>query len=97
MDLLDIFKAGLEKPLHLFPVASMQYVQQEQMKGKSKISALAQARKKWLGSGDFARGESADPYYHVCFKSTDPLDLDFENVSKAVFGPLLEHATIQGI
>jgi len=97
MDLLDIFKAGLEKPLHLFPVASLEYVQQEQIKGKSKISALALARKKWLGSGDFARGESADPYYHVCFKSTDPLDLDFENVSKAVFGPLLEHATIQGI
>jgi exodeoxyribonuclease V gamma subunit len=89
MDLLNMFKAGLQKPLHLFPGSSLEYVQQEQVKSKSKISALTQARKKWQGSGDYARGESNDPYYDICFKMTDPLDQAFEEVSKAVFGPLL--------
>ena len=55
----------------------------------SASAALIQARKKWQGSGDFARGESVDPYYDICFRTTDPLDQDFEDVSKAVFGPLL--------
>jgi exodeoxyribonuclease V gamma subunit len=73
MDLFNMFKAGLAKPLHFFPVSSLEYVQQEQIKGKSKTTALTQAQKKWLGS-DYARGESDDPYYDICFKMTDPLD-----------------------
>jgi exodeoxyribonuclease V gamma subunit len=91
-DLLKIYKAGLEKPLHLFPGSSLEYVQQ-QAKGKSRAAALTLARKKWQGSGDYARGESADPYYNICFKTTDPLDQAFEDVSKAVFGPLLASIT----
>jgi len=93
MDLFNMFKGGLEKPLHFFPGSSLEYVQQEQLKSKSKITALIQARKKWQGSGDYARGESDDPYYNICFKMTDPLDQAFEDVSKAVFGPLLASIT----
>jgi exodeoxyribonuclease V gamma subunit len=93
MDLLKLFKAGLEKPLHFFPGSSWEYVQQEQLKSKSKKTALMQARKKWQGSGDYARGESDDPYYNICFKMSDPLDRAFEDVSKAVFGPLLASIT----
>jgi exodeoxyribonuclease V gamma subunit len=93
LDLFNWFKAGLEKPLHFFPGSSLEYVQQEQIKGKSKATALARARTKWQGSGDFARGESADPYYDICFKITDPLDQTFEEISKAVFGPLLANIT----
>ena len=88
-----MFKGGLEKPLHFFPGSSLEYVQQEQLKSKSKITALIQARKKWQGSGDYARGESDDPYYNICFKMTDPLDQAFEDVSNAVFGPLLASIT----
>jgi exodeoxyribonuclease V gamma subunit len=88
-DLLNMFKTGLEEPLHFFPVSSLEYVRQAQEKSKSKTAALIQAQKKWQGSGRFARGESEDPYYDICFKVTDPLDQDFEKLSKAVFGPLL--------
>jgi exodeoxyribonuclease V gamma subunit len=88
MDLFKMFKAGLKRPLHLFPGSSLVYVQQ-QIKGKSRAAALTLAQKKWQGSGDYVRGESADPYYDVCFKTTDPLDQAFEEVSEAVFGPLL--------
>ncbi|MDH3884909.1 MAG: exodeoxyribonuclease V subunit gamma, partial [Desulfobacterales bacterium] len=93
MDLFNLFKGGLEKPLHFFPRSSLEYVQQEQLKSKSKITALIRARKKWQGSGDYARGESDDPYYNICFKMTDPIDQAFEDVSKAVFGPLLASIT----
>jgi exodeoxyribonuclease V gamma subunit len=88
-DLLNIFESGLEKPLHFFPRSSLEYVQHAQVKGKSEKAALKQARKIWQGSGDYARGESADVYFDVCFKMTDPLDQSFEAVSKSVFGPLL--------
>jgi exodeoxyribonuclease V gamma subunit len=92
-DLLNLFKSGLEKPLHFFPRSSFEYIQQEQVKGKSKATALIQAQKKWRGSGDYARGESTDAYYDVCFKMTEPLDQAFEEVSKTVFGPLLANIT----
>jgi exodeoxyribonuclease V gamma subunit len=89
-DLLNVFKQGFEKPLHFFPDTSFEYVRQKQIKGKSKTAALALARRKWT-SNEFARGESDNPYYDVCFKMTDPLDESFEEVSQAVFEPLLAH------
>jgi exodeoxyribonuclease V gamma subunit len=91
-DLLTTFITGLEKPLHLFPNTSLEYIQQQQINGRSEKAAMALARQKWFGS-DFSRGESGDPYFDVCFKLTDPLDAAFARVSKAVFGPLLAHGT----
>jgi exodeoxyribonuclease V gamma subunit len=87
-DLIDVFKQGLENPLHFFPNASLEYVKQEQLKGKSKTSALKMAQKKWL-STDFARGESDDPYFDICFKMVDPFDASFQEIAKTVFEPLL--------
>jgi exodeoxyribonuclease V gamma subunit len=91
-DLLDVFKQGLEKPLHFFPDTSLEYVRQRHIRGKSKTAALESARKKWVGS-DFVRGESSKPYYDVCFKTIDPLDESFEQASRAVFEPLLTNST----
>jgi exodeoxyribonuclease V gamma subunit len=87
-DLLNIIKMGLEQPLHLFPTTSLEYVQQQQINGKTEKAAMAMARRKWSGN-DFFRGESDDPYFDLCFKMTDPLDASFTEVSNAVFEPLL--------
>ena len=87
-DLLNVFKAGLEKPLHLFPATSFGYVFQLQINDKSEKTAMDAARRNWFGS-DYTRGESDDPYIDICFKGSDPLDNDFADVSNAVFGPLL--------
>ena len=86
-DLLNIFEIGLQQPLHLFPTSSLEYVQQ-QINGKTENAAMALARRKWSGN-DFSRGESEDPYFNLCFKMTDPLDVSFAEVSQAVFRPLL--------
>ena len=91
-DLLDVFKQGLEKPLHFFPNSSLEYVQQKQLKGRPKPTALKMAQKKWL-STDFARGESDDPYYDICFKMYDPIDASFQEIAKTVFKPLLANCT----
>jgi exodeoxyribonuclease V gamma subunit len=91
-DLIEMFKHGLEKPLHFFPNASLEYAQQKQLKGKSQTTALKMAQKKWL-STDFARGESDDPYYDICFKMLDPFDASFQEIAKTVFQPLLANCT----
>ena len=90
--LLNLFKQGLEKPLHFFPNTSLEYSQQEYIRGKSKTAALKAAQRKWLNS-DFARGESADPYYDICFRRCDPLDDVFQDISEGVFKPVLAHYT----
>ena len=91
-DLIEVFKRGLEKPLHFFPNAALEYVQHKQLKGKSRATALKAAQKKWL-STDFARGESDDPYYDICFKMVDPLDASFQKIAKTIFNPLLANCT----
>ena len=88
--LIGTFMSGLEKPLHLFPKTSLEYVQQLQIKGKSEEEAISKARQKWVGD-EFSRGESANPYFDICFKMTDPLDTAFAGISKSVFGPVLTH------
>jgi exodeoxyribonuclease V gamma subunit len=90
-DLLNIFKAGLEKPLHFFPATSFVYVFQQQINDRSEKAAMDAARRNWFGN-DYFRGESDDPYIDICFKSTDPLDSHFADVANAVFEPLLASA-----
>jgi exodeoxyribonuclease V gamma subunit len=91
-ELLDVFWQGLEEPIHFFPISALEYFQQLQKKGKSRPTALARARAKWMVT-DFARGESEDPYYDICFKGTDPLDESFQVFAETVFEPLLANCT----
>ncbi|MBU0987909.1 MAG: exodeoxyribonuclease V subunit gamma, partial [Proteobacteria bacterium] len=91
-NLLSLYWKGMSEPLRFFPESSFEYVQKLLLKDQAEPMALNGARQKWLAS-DFARGESDDPYYDLCFKSIDPLDDDFQNIAQDVFGPLLNHCT----
>ena len=91
-ELLDTFKIGMEKPLHLFPVASFEYIKQQQLNGKSEKTAMAMARQKWFGN-EFSRGEADDPYFDICFKMTDPLDASFITLSRSVIEPMLDNGS----
>jgi len=89
--LLELYWKGISKPLHLFPESSLEYCRQIS-KGKLRRDARAAARKKWEGnpfSGGW--GESDDQYYSVCFRTVDPIDEAFENLSTTTFDPLLNH------
>ena len=92
-DLLKLFWRGLEKPLHFFPISSFEYADRLLRKSATEPSARVSAQKKWMGSDfeKFARGESKDPYYDLCFRLLDPIDEDFQKTAIQIFKPLLTH------
>jgi len=90
--LLKLFWKGMSKPLHFFPESSFEYARYLLLKHQTLSAALNSAKNKWTGN-DFARGESKDPYFELCFGKTDPLDQAFQRISKEVFAPLLAHCT----
>ena len=87
-DLLEAYWQGLIEPIHFFPLSSWAYAE-ALAKGKDPDQALKSARNKWEGS-DFNRGEIENSYYQVCFEHADPLDEEFEELSKSIFEPLIE-------
>ncbi len=86
--LLQEYWNGLVKPLHFFPETSFLYAQLVLQKGKSPEDALRRAEATWTGS-DFNRGEGQDPHLQLCFKSSIPIDDEFQRLAEAVFQPLL--------
>ena len=90
--LFKLYWNGLSKPLHFFPESSFEYAQKVLIKNKSCLTAIKDAQKKWIGN-DFIRGESEDQYFKLCFNKTDPLDEEFQKISKKVFTPLLNHCS----
>ena len=94
-DLLNLFREGLEQPIHFFPDTSHAYAEQKLYKSASDQSALAKAGLKWRGGDSpqkYTRVESDDPYYDLCFRRTDPLDDGFEKMALTVFEPLIAHS-----
>ena len=76
-ELLDLYRAGLRRPLHFFPDTAWR---------------LARDGKKWREAweGGFKRrGEGDHPAYALVFRDDDPLDDSFRQLAKQVFAPLL--------
>lgn len=88
--LVEKYWFGLKMPLHFFPKSSWAYSVAHLEKDKPPCDALQTARNTWAGN-DYARGECEDAYYRLCFRNTDPLDLEFEKTAIEIFRPLLEH------
>lgn len=82
--LLHIYRAGLTRPLPLFPASAHAYVSQG--------GSIEAARGTWTYS-EHRHGEGDDPYYRLAFRDRDPLDGEFEALARAVFGPL--HAALE--
>ena len=92
-NLLILFRRGLEQPIHFFPKTSHEYAEQLLRKGASESAALARARKKWIGS-DFSKytgGESADPFFDLCYRRLDPIDDNFQEIAVQVFKPMFAY------
>ncbi len=77
--LLDFYWSGLRQPLKFFPRSSFAY---------GKKWDLGSAWNAWCGDY-FPEGD--DPYYQLCFGASNPLDEEFERVSRAILDPLLQH------
>jgi exodeoxyribonuclease V gamma subunit len=89
-ELLGIYRQGLERPLCFFPKSSLEYTRTLRT-SSSQSRALGSARNIWDGSESHA-GESSDPYYRRCFEAIDPLGMEFRELSRRVFDPLLDRA-----
>ena len=94
-DLLNLFRCGLEEPIHFYPDTSHAYAEHKLNKSGSDRSALAKAALRWRGGDSpkkHTRVESDDPYYDLCFRQMDPLDDDFAKIAMKVFKPILEYS-----
>jgi len=79
--LADVYWRGLRAPLHFFPRSAFQYV-------NAKSDNDGAAQRVWEGN-DFGRGESANPYYQLAFRGSDPLDDEFRELARRVYEPFL--------
>jgi exodeoxyribonuclease V gamma subunit len=82
-DVLELYWEGLTIPLRFFPLSSMEY-------GKKLEWKLERALAKWEDGYQFT-GEGSDPYYRLCFGTTDPFNADFERISRTLLTPLIQH------
>ena len=90
--LLELYWKGLTRPLKFFPQTAWAYTEAalKQESGGSGQDPNGVARLAWEGNS-FTRvpGECEDAYFDLCFRSLDPLDEEFQQTARAVFGPLL--------
>ena len=91
IQLLNLYKEGLKRPLPFFPQASETYVQG--LLGKTPEKAMQLAETSWQGS-DYYR-EKDNPYFSKCFGDTHPLDKEFIDISKTVLMPVFSHYSEQ--
>jgi exodeoxyribonuclease V gamma subunit len=89
-EILETFNEGLCRPLHFFPDLSLHFLKSTVDSGKPVNAAIDMVRKKWVGT-DFQGGVSKDPYYRLCFGSSDPIDEQFEGLAVKIVAPLLRH------
>jgi exodeoxyribonuclease V gamma subunit len=80
---------GLRRPLPLFPETSLAFAERLH-RSQDAEQARKSARSAWRGN-DFQRGESDDAYHQLVFRDRDPLDAEFERLSRELFLPMLEH------
>ncbi len=90
--LLNIYREGLCRPLPFFPEASWAYAARKTRNGGTWVrvedAAFEAARTVWAGN-DFLPGEGTDGYNRLLYRDSDPLNREFQDLSIAVFEPLL--------
>ena len=83
-ELLELYREGLRRPLPFFPQVSWLYL----------TAGMEKAQGRWNGSDHLpSPPEASDPACSLCFCDKDPLDNEFEELSRMVFEPLLAVAT----
>jgi exodeoxyribonuclease V gamma subunit len=93
--LLEYYRGGLRTPLRFFPESAQAFAEAaRESRDSSDWRPFSVARTVWEGSRfnhQDAPAEKDDPYFHLCFRHTDPLDDGFSAHARAVFDPILDH------
>jgi exodeoxyribonuclease V gamma subunit len=89
--LLALYWQGLCAPLRFFPRSALAFFRKRAPGRDDERRALAGARREWIGS-EHVPGESADPYYRLCFDPAEALDAEFQRLAVQIFEPMFAHA-----
>lgn len=80
--LVRLYVRGLQRPLHFFPKSARAFV----------TEGMNVAQAKWQPTARRPHAEGADAAYVLALRGVaDPLDDEFIECARTVFGPLLEH------
>jgi exodeoxyribonuclease V gamma subunit len=92
-NLCEFYWRGLHERLPFFPKSALEFVKAEQA---GKRDPLYHARLKWNG-GYNIEGEHEQPEIRRLFPTGHPLDHEFEDIARLVWGPLLQNAQSRGL
>ena len=89
--LLGLYWQGLRQPLKFFPQTSLAYAEAAlKAASGSTRDVMSAARISWEGNSfNGIPGERDDACFDLCFRNTNPLDEEFQQIALAVFGPQL--------
>ena len=87
-ELLEIYWRGLSEPVPFFPSSAFAFGQALASQSKRARPPLELAQREWNG-GQNMFAEKDDAAYRLCFGERDPLTADFEQLARAVIGPML--------
>jgi exodeoxyribonuclease V gamma subunit len=87
-DLCALYWEGFTRPIPLFPMSALAFAEAELAGHKD---PLKKARSAWEGGYQMA-GEKDDEAIALIFRNADPLNQEFTELARRVFGPLLQTA-----
>ena len=93
IDLIELYRQGLSKPLKLFCKSSYQFGEKVFNKGKDIEVGISGAEKKWEANsygGNYYPGEGDDAYYKLATGGKDPFDEKFITIAETVWSPYFE-------
>lgn len=86
-ELAGLYRRGLCEPLPFFPETSLAFVKAEAEGKKNPVTAAEAA---WYSETGHGPNESADSFIGLAFHHSErPLDGQWEEIARAVFGPLV--------
>lgn len=88
-ELVDMLRAGSQRPLPFFPKSARAYVEEMDKSGDEE-KAISEARKRFL-DGFTNSGEFSKPWHAETFEGEAALNAEFGQLATSVWAPLLEH------
>lgn len=86
--LCQLYWEGLTRPLPFFPASALEFAKAEHAGAKNPLN---KAQVKWNG-GYQIKGEKEDPVFALLFGDCDPINDEFIELARKVFGVQFEHA-----
>jgi exodeoxyribonuclease V gamma subunit len=88
--LLELYWQGLQRPLPLFPKASLAFAEKPLKESGDERKALWAGQDAFEGN-NFNAGDAGDPYIRCCFRDGEFDEQEFIALARSVYAPMIEH------